>query len=80
MKPIYLVREQSDQNLHRFYQMLILPTLFNDWTLVREWGRIGSPGTVRKDWFETKQQATEACQKILQKKLKKGYQAIGLNP
>ena len=53
MKHIYLERHDPDKNLHRFYQLFITPGIFGDWSLVKEWGRAGSPGTVRKDWFDT---------------------------
>lgn len=48
---IYLERHDPDENLHRFYQMLVAPGVFGDWS--REWGRAGSSGTVRKEWFAT---------------------------
>jgi predicted DNA-binding WGR domain protein len=41
--------------------------------LIKEWGRVGSPGTVRKEWFTTEQEAELASQKISSKKIKKGY-------
>ncbi|WP_281253005.1 WGR domain-containing protein [Monaibacterium marinum] len=31
----------TSQNARRFYRMKIVPGLFGDWGLVREWGRIG---------------------------------------
>ncbi|MCK9608041.1 MAG: WGR domain-containing protein [Methylomonas sp.] len=37
------------------------------------WGRVGSPDTVRKEWFTTEQEAESASQKISSKKIKKGY-------
>jgi predicted DNA-binding WGR domain protein len=37
----------------RFCAMHLAPTLFGGWDLVREWDRIGSPGTLRIDPFET---------------------------
>jgi predicted DNA-binding WGR domain protein len=37
----------------RFYALHSAPTLFGGWDLVREWGRIGSPGTLRLTPFET---------------------------
>lgn len=65
--------------MHRFYQMHIAPTLFNEWSLIREWGRIGSPGTIRKDWFDTEEEAVTAGQEIIDSKQKKGYQTIVLS-
>jgi predicted DNA-binding WGR domain protein len=77
MKPIYLERHDSDKNLHRFYQLHVTPGIFGDWALVREWGRAGSPGTVRKDWFDTEEEALTARQRLYDAKQKKGYQSIG---
>jgi len=42
-----LVRRDQAQRMARFYTMHSAPTLFGGWDLVREWGRIGSPGTLR---------------------------------
>jgi len=47
--------------------------------LIREWGRVGSPGTVRKDWFETEELADSARSTITQKKIKKGYHFLNKN-
>jgi predicted DNA-binding WGR domain protein len=55
----------------------VTPGLFNDWSLVREWGWVGSPGTVRKDWFDTEEEALTARQRLAEVKQKKGYQSIG---
>ena len=37
-----------------------MPNLFSEWTLYREWGRIGQGGQVRMDWFEGENQAVAA--------------------
>jgi len=74
MHHIYLERHDLEQNMHRFYQLFVVPGLFEDWSLVKEWGRIGSPGTVRKEWFTTEHEAMQASRTLCDKKLKKGYQ------
>ena len=71
MSPIYMERHDTKQNMHRFYQLLVTPGIFDDWSLVKEWGRVGSPGTVRKEWFTTEQEAELASKKISGKKLKR---------
>jgi predicted DNA-binding WGR domain protein len=76
MNHIYLERHDPDKNLHRFYQLFVTPGIFGDWSLVREWGRAGSPGTVRKDWFDSEEEAREAGEKLRVLKEKKGYQSI----
>ena len=71
---IYLEHHVPDQNMHRFYQLFVTPGLFDDWSLVREWGRVGSPGTVRKNWFDTEAEAHFAKDTLCAAKQKKGYQ------
>ena len=56
-----------------------MPGLFGNWSLVREWGRLGSPGTLRKDWFATEDLAKAAYIKLIKNKQKKGYELFG-NP
>jgi predicted DNA-binding WGR domain protein len=43
----FLTRTDAARNTDRFYIMQVMPTLFGDLTIVREWGRRGSPRTVR---------------------------------
>jgi len=73
MSRIYLEYHDEIENKHRFYQLWVLPSLFEDWTLVKEWGRVGSPGTVRKEWFATETEAVAAQGLWTSKKMKKGY-------
>lgn len=63
-----------DAGQFRFYRMEIVPGLFGDWGLMREWGRIGSPGTVRTDWFGCEDDAKDARFAIHMKKAMRGYE------
>jgi len=56
----YLEKRQPAQKMARFYRMAVMPNLFGEWTLLREWGRIGQGGQVRMDWFEDENQAVAA--------------------
>ena len=47
----YLEKREPAKNLARFYSLAVLPTLFGEWSLQREWGRIGQPDTVRETGF-----------------------------
>lgn len=76
MNCIYLEHHDPDKNMHRFYQMYVTPGIFGDWSLVKEWGRKGSLGTVRKDWFDSEEEARMAGEKLKALKVKKGYQSI----
>ena len=72
---IHLERRESVYNRRRFYNIVVTPTLFGGWALVREWGRIGQPGTVRETWFETETAAIEAGAAVRQRKERRGYRA-----
>jgi len=76
MSRTYLKHEVPEKNRHRFYYTTVMLGLFGEWALVREWGRIGSAGTVRKIWFATEAEALEAEQKLCEAKRKKGYVAV----
>ena len=76
MTPIRLERREPVYNRQRFYNIAVTRTLFDGWALVREWGRIGQPGTVREMWFETESAAIEAGARVRQRKEKRGYRAV----
>lgn len=61
---MHLTRSDFDANLHRFYRLEIVRGLFGHWSLVRNWGRIGSSRQMRTDWFDTEAEA----------KAKRGYE------
>jgi predicted DNA-binding WGR domain protein len=77
MTSSYLNGTDPERNMARFYRIIVTPTLFADWALIREWGRIGSPGTVREEWFETVERATRAAVKLNRQKPRRGYHAVG---
>jgi predicted DNA-binding WGR domain protein len=69
----FLTRADQAKNLHRFYIVRLAPTLFGEWALVREWGRSGSPGTVRSRSFQQVQEAQKAEQRAIKRRLAHGY-------
>lgn len=69
----YLERRDPGRNMARFYAVSLAPTLFGPCAVVREWGRIGSPGTVRTEWFETGSQARQAADQLIGSKTRRGY-------
>ena len=61
----------------RFYALGIRQTLFGDWCLIREWGRIGSAGGQTKvDYLTSKQDAEAAMKRLKAAKNKRGYATI----
>jgi len=60
-------------NKRRFYVLSIHSTLFGDWVLVREWGRIGRGGRMRRDVFSSAGEAINALQALARTKQRRGY-------
>lgn len=62
------------KNVARYYQMSVLPNLFGEWTLRREWGRIGRGGQMRLDLFRSLLEAEDALKSLTHAKEKHDYQ------
>ena len=71
-----LRRIYPDRNMARFYAMSLQPTLFGEWALLREWGRIGSTGRLVTGCFATEPEAAVALEKQRATKLRKGCRAV----
>ena len=63
-------------NKRRFYVLSVQPTLFGDWVLVREWGRIGRSGRRRHDHYQSAGPAIDALQELARQKCRRGYNAL----
>lgn len=68
-----LYRIVPEENMARFYAMSIQPTLFGEWTLVREWGRIGRRPQALMQTFPNQDEAALARDKLMAAKCRKGY-------
>ena len=77
MSAVRLERREPARNRMRFYAVAVTPTLFGAWALVREWGRLGQPGTVREDWFATAELAEDAGPRLIRRKERRGYKQPG---
>lgn len=70
---MHLTKTEPNANLFRFYRMDIVRGLFGDWGLVRNWGRVGSSGQIRTDWFDTETEAKDARFDLHMQKARRGY-------
>ena len=70
---VHLRRIDPDRNMARFYTMSVQPTLFGEWALLREWGRIGSAGRIVQRRFASEQEAALAMTAHLKARLAHGY-------
>ncbi|WMS45265.1 WGR domain-containing protein (plasmid) [Acuticoccus sp. MNP-M23] len=63
-------------NKRRFYALSVQRTLFDEWVLVREWGRIGVSGRLRRDPYSSAGPALDALHEIARQKTRRGYQPV----
>jgi predicted DNA-binding WGR domain protein len=57
------------RNIDRFYLIDITTTLFGEWAVLREWGRRGSPGTMRLDSYQRRNEAETAERRTIKRRL-----------
>ena len=76
MTRTHLERRHPARNMQRYYTFTLTRTLFGQWAVIREWGRIGHPGTVREAWFATEDEAVEAVMQMRGQKERRGYRAL----
>jgi predicted DNA-binding WGR domain protein len=74
---LVLHRVDPSANMARFYALSLENSLFGDILLVRRWGRIGTHGRVRFDWFDSLTDAANELARIASVKARRGYQELG---
>ena len=74
---MYLTRIDPDANMRRYYQIDLAADLFGGVMMVRHWGRIGTTGQQRQQWFPDFDGAEQARQIQATRKLRKGYAHSG---
>ena len=57
----------------RFYLLGMGKTLFGQIYVIREWGRIGQPGKVRRDYFDSIEKAEAHALRLKHQKERGGY-------
>jgi len=68
-----LYRMDPSQNMSRYYTLCVQPNLFGGFSLIRNWGRIGTGGQMRLELFDNEDNAQEAHDRLISSKLKRGY-------
>jgi predicted DNA-binding WGR domain protein len=70
---IVLERSDPSKNVARFFVLSVEPTLFAKDTLIRRWGRKGTSGRERLEFFENEVAAGTSLETWLARKRKRGY-------
>ena len=79
----YLQRVNPENHSIWFYSIQIQPDLLGRWHVIREWGRIGSSGTLRKTPYADHEAALLALESLRNQLTQKGYRVVmqeGLKP
>lgn len=69
----YLEKRDPRKNQARFYSMAVTRNLFGEWTLERQWGRIGQGGQIRMDCYSREADAEAALLSLETAKRRRGY-------
>jgi predicted DNA-binding WGR domain protein len=70
---VHLVRIDQARNMARFYQLSVEPSLFGDYSVVRNWGRLGTRGHFRIALFQNRKSALRHFLNIAKEKKGRGY-------
>lgn len=70
---IYMTRTDPERNMDRFYYVEILKDLFGYYGVHRQWGRRGTNGCHRFDWYASSVEARSAISKLVKGKHARGY-------
>jgi predicted DNA-binding WGR domain protein len=71
-----LEKIDPDRNRWRWYVLSVQQTLFGEWALIREWGRIGHDGGQSAAVLYTSERdALSACDTLKALKTRRGYAA-----
>ncbi|WP_293676757.1 WGR domain-containing protein [uncultured Phenylobacterium sp.] len=74
---IVLRRIDNSCNMARFYALSIERSLFGESILIRRWGRIGTHGQRREDWYRASDDAAAALGRLVGRKVRRGYLLVG---
>jgi predicted DNA-binding WGR domain protein len=73
---MFMTRTDPARNMRRFCKVHIVPKLFGEWTVMREWGRLGRPGTLRTWTLPGEDEAEKVRARSISRKLRRGYTPV----
>lgn len=79
----YLQRINPDNYGIWYYSIQIQRDLLGYWQVIREWGRSGSPGTLRQTPYPSLHEAIQGLTSLKEQLMAKGYRVVmmeGLKP
>jgi predicted DNA-binding WGR domain protein len=73
LDPVFLTRVDPSCNMRRFYSLALATSLFGECGVLRSWGRLGTSGQIRTDWYKDPGEAKCALQALHKAKHRRGY-------
>lgn len=73
MSSVTLKRVNPAINMRRFYSLSVEKDLLGQCVLVRAWGRIGKPGKVALQAYDTEEAADKELRRVMSAKVRRGY-------
>ena len=71
--PVLLTRVDPSCNMRRFYSLALATSLFGECGVTRQWGRVGTEGQRRTEWYMAYSEAESALQALLRVNRRRGY-------
>lgn len=73
---IFLQTPVSADRPPRYYHLFLQEDLLGGWSLVKQWGFQGAPGTMQREHFPTRDEALDALIRTRDLQLKRGYRVM----
>lgn len=73
---VYLQIPAVENQVARFYQIMIQPDLLQGWNVIRESGQQGSRGRVTTEHYATYEEAQTALERLRDRQLARGFQVV----
>lgn len=70
---VHLTHVDPACNMRRFYSLAPTTSLWGEHGVARHWGRIGTTGQSRTDWYGDAPEAARALDALLRAKRRRGY-------
>lgn len=70
---IYLERIDRARNMARYYRLSVVETLFGEYAMVREWGRIGGGAQSREHICRSEDEAERLLERHRAQRIGRGY-------
>lgn len=70
---VYLERLDRAKNMARYYRLSVVETLFGEFAMVREWGRVGRRGQSREHWCASPDEAAALLDAHRARRERRGY-------